>query len=299
MFSYYLIIRFATRSWYGECVQCEQFKLRLERPGRELPNYYGCKCCQFLFNDCLINSFIIHNFNFLQYNCRTDQCDKIKKSGCTRIPRFSTPRLSYEKKPLGSTGKADNAAYLNANKDIVAGYFMETGTCIEDSHCEQPSDQCFMNSCESGTCAMENWCETRKNVCGSGKGWVEIDVLLDKWPQEVKWSLEKNKDGVISMQGSNDDINMPLGTKEYNIRNFDSNDRYVCLDNGNYKFTINDSYGDGLASPGYYKIMYEGMEEVINSMIIGNYASSATHFFILGPPVSSTISPTASVSFFL
>ncbi|GFH58231.1 hypothetical protein CTEN210_14707 [Chaetoceros tenuissimus] len=235
------------------------------------------------------------NGNFrtiMGYNCRTDQCDKIKKQGCTRIPRFSTPRLTYEKKPLGATGKADNAAYLNANKDIVAGYFMEAGTCIEDSHCEQPSEQCFLNSCESGTCVMENWCETRKNICGTGKCWLEIDVLLDRWPQEVSWSLEKNNAEVISMEGASDDINEPLGTKEYNILNFASNDKYVCLDNGNYKFTIYDSYGDGLSSPGYYKILYEGMENEING--IGNYGSSATHDFTLGPQEFSTTSPTAS-----
>ena len=174
----------------------------------------------------------------------------------------------------------------------MAGYFMEAGTCIEDSHCEQPSEQCFLNSCESGTCVMENWCETRKNICGTGKGWVEVDVLLDKWPQEVRWSLEKNNVEVISIQGASDDINEPLGTKEYNIRNFASNDKYVCLDNGNYKFTIYDSYGDGLSSPGYYKILYEGMEKEING--IGNYGSSATHHFTLGPQESSTTSPTAS-----
>ena len=56
------------------------------------------------------------------YNCRTGQCDQIKKSGCTRVQRVSNPDIKYQGKAIG-TATANNAKRINDVRTIVAQYY--------------------------------------------------------------------------------------------------------------------------------------------------------------------------------
>ena len=60
--------------------------------------------------------------SIMGYNCRTDQCDKIQKSGCTRVQRVSNPDIKYQGKAIG-TKKANNAKRINDVRKIVAQYY--------------------------------------------------------------------------------------------------------------------------------------------------------------------------------
>jgi len=65
--------------------------------------------------------------SIMGYNCRTDQCDKIKKSGCTRVQRVSNPDIKYQGKAIG-TATANNAKRINDVRTIVAQYYDSAAT---------------------------------------------------------------------------------------------------------------------------------------------------------------------------
>merc|ERR1719161_3270915 len=56
------------------------------------------------------------------YNCRTGQCDQIKKNGCPRVQRVSNPAITYQGKAMG-TATANNAKRINDVRKIVAQYY--------------------------------------------------------------------------------------------------------------------------------------------------------------------------------
>jgi len=60
--------------------------------------------------------------SIMGYNCRTGQCDQIKKNGCTRVQRVSNPDITYQGKAIG-TATANNAKRINDVRKIVAQYY--------------------------------------------------------------------------------------------------------------------------------------------------------------------------------
>merc|ERR1712183_192329 len=72
-------------------------------------------------------------------------------------------------------------------------------------------------------------------VCPGGCSLL-VTVVTDGWPNEITWSL-KNPDGAETLT---------------NTTNMESEQAYYsdfCLYNGNWTFTIRDSYGDGISPP--------------------------------------------------
>jgi len=65
--------------------------------------------------------------SIMGYNCRTGQCDQIKKSGCTRVQRVSNPNIKYQGKAIG-TATANNAKRINDVRTIVAQYYDSAAT---------------------------------------------------------------------------------------------------------------------------------------------------------------------------
>jgi hypothetical protein len=60
----------------------------------------------------------------MAYNCVQGECDKNRKSGCTRIQRFSNPnvKFNYKNKKAGDVG-ADSASHIDNVANEVAAYF--------------------------------------------------------------------------------------------------------------------------------------------------------------------------------
>ncbi|MFM9028831.1 MAG: lysyl oxidase family protein [Bacteroidota bacterium] len=78
-------------------------------------------------------------------------------------------------------------------------------------------------------------------ACQPGTEEVVIRIVPDSWPQEISWQLAVNGSGIIgSGNYVGDTICVPTGT---------------CLE-----FTINDSYGDGIYSPGGYWLYINGVQ---------------------------------------
>jgi len=113
------------------------------------------------------------------------------------------------------------------------------------------------------------------SIGGGGTIPVDVEIQLDNFPGEVSWTLNTSGGSNIA-SGSGYTTANQLIQQSYN------------LTGGNYIFTINDTYGDGLTSTGgYYQV------EVDGSIIIGpvNTAySSNTHPFTVGAAAFSCLS---------
>lgn len=73
---------------------------------------------------------------------------------------------------------------------------------------------------------------------------VLVKVVTDSYASEVSWKIFEQ--GTTTLVASKDRMNS--GT----------NNTYVCLDYECYTFTIYDDYGDGMSSPGYARITFNG-----------------------------------------
>lgn len=93
------------------------------------------------------------------------------------------------------------------------------------------------------------------------------DFVFDGYASEFSWSLANADGEVIVTGGGYED-----GTETAS--------RSLCLDQGAYSMTINDSYGDGLTYPnvGSVTLSYAGEEFAVVS---GDFGSSATVNFTL------------------
>lgn len=121
---------------------------------------------------------------------------------------------------------------------------------------------------------------------------LRVDVLTDKYPGETSWDIKNTSTG--SQVAS-----VTQGT--YNKRRSLETWETACVSPGEYTFTMNDSWGDGICcnyGVGSYTI-YHGGEEVASG---GDFGISVIETFgSLGPPPTSspvtsspTINPTQS-----
>eukprot|EP00586_Coscinodiscus_wailesii_P017156 CAMPEP_0172518240 /NCGR_PEP_ID=MMETSP1066-20121228/290694_1 /TAXON_ID=671091 /ORGANISM="Coscinodiscus wailesii, Strain CCMP2513" /LENGTH=503 /DNA_ID=CAMNT_0013300577 /DNA_START=83 /DNA_END=1592 /DNA_ORIENTATION=- len=89
--------------------------------------------------------------------------------------------------------------------------------------------------------------------CGAGEAEMEITITLDNYPGETTWNLIKEC-GSTSVQRSGGPYTTPGGTEVIK----------ECLpDNQQYKFTIKDSYGDGICcsyGQGSYSVKFNENE---------------------------------------
>ncbi len=99
------------------------------------------------------------------------------------------------------------------------------------------------------------------NTCGKKGKQFEVELVLDNWPTETSWMLEKV---------CNDSKTIVLQDKANGIKS--------CIEPGSYKFTIFDKFGDGMCCKqgrGGYKVYYDGA--LVGSG--GEFKSSEESFF--------------------
>jgi len=101
--------------------------------------------------------------SIMGYNCRTGQCDQIKKNGCPRVQRVSNPAITYQGKAMG-TATANNAKRINDVRKIVAqyydsaarqsGYFLADGGTSCDQACQKKGEMCDANSLKNAAASV-------------------------------------------------------------------------------------------------------------------------------------------------
>ena len=114
---------------------------------------------------------------------------------------------------------------------------------------------------------------------------AEINILTDQSPQETNW--------VLSKITTTNDITILEGNPQQKGSYYADE---ICLGDGEYNFTIYDSYGDGIGGDGHYSISLDG--KVIAKG--GNFGTSETVAFPIPydkfPSQSPSMSLTPSLS---
>jgi len=115
---------------------------------------------------------------------------------------------------------------------------------------------------------------------------VRVEIQTDNYPRETGFKLEKMKSGGAEMVMSVEETTYTTpSTME---------EETGCIDDGEYEFTITDSYGDGLCcgyGQGSYKVYVDGEEQIKG----GEFGSSETKDFTVGS-TSTTTSPSGTPS---
>lgn len=110
----------------------------------------------------------------------------------------------------------------------------------------------------------------RSSVCGNGMQQIRINIQFDKWGKENSWEL-RNTDTGEKITGE------PMGT--YEAMDFES--LMVCLEDGNYRFTIFDDFGNGICcqeGEGYYELSMD--DEIIVYDKFGTGAKRSNDFIV-------------------
>lgn len=122
--------------------------------------------------------------------------------------------------------------------------------------------------------------------CSAGNTKFEFETLTDSWPSEVTWSLAST-DGKFLWDTASTESGI-----DYTFEINTVNTQNLCIDSTkDYVFTISDSEGDGIDSPGYYTIKYNGVTLKTNSAF---GRSEVTSFSGGGIPATTAPVPVTS-----
>lgn len=138
-----------------------------------------------------------------------------------------------------------------------------------------------------------------ERVCPSDDARFTLTIQFDSFPEDISWELKNLLDDVtpVILRSNQTTIPPPPGITDYPGygTEFTEDALYVdrcILRDGRYCFTIADSFGDGIASSGYYEIASNG-SIVVNDG--GGFGSSeSTNFTSNGDIITPTPAPTVS-----
>ncbi|MBL0025175.1 MAG: hypothetical protein IPO98_09275 [Saprospiraceae bacterium] len=123
--------------------------------------------------------------------------------------------------------------------------------------------------CPTCTDGIKNGTETGVDCggicapCGSCIN-ISVEIKTDQYPGEISWTI-KNASGTIVSSGGNYLLGQTLYTHPY------------CLPTGCYTFNIVDAFGDGILSPGYFRVL-QGTSEIVSN---STFTTSKTVNFCL------------------
>jgi len=119
-----------------------------------------------------------------------------------------------------------------------------------------------------GTTVLNNRTSTtiklQRDNCPGITRTVLLDIAFDPYASEISWTLFDSSDNVIASSTPYSD-----GTASFAAR--------FCLTPGNYKFVMEDSYGDGLAPSGSYNLSYTNGTSLATAN--GNFGFTSTKTF--------------------
>ena len=171
--------------------------------------------------------------------------------------------------------------------------------CTSNAQCDD-SDACTMDSCVEGVCSNSPRLESELcGACPAGERVLDIRVLTDRYPQETSWTLRnKCTDTIQVLEAQNSDFTE--SATEYGTGQ-------ICVPKGEYEFTINDAYGDGICcnyGQGSFSIAYNGIAVSLveesdfafkssKTIEFGEVCSQNDEFDLATPTASPSESPTA------
>lgn len=93
-------------------------------------------------------------------------------------------------------------------------------------------------------------------TCGVSEELLRVSIFTDYNPDETSWTVKNTC-------GSSSDVIMSGDNYAVPFSSFVSE---MCVPEGQYEFTITDSWGDGIDTPGYYQVEYGNDEEAIGGI---------------------------------
>ena len=81
---------------------------------------------------------------------------------------------------------------------------------------------------------------------------AEVIIRTDQFPAELSWTISKESD-------DNDGAEWIASSDDFFYERDSLVVSKLCLSEGNYTFTIEDSFGDGIGDPGYYNVTSNGI----------------------------------------
>jgi hypothetical protein len=129
-----------------------------------------------------------------------------------------------------------------------------------------------------------------REVCGDGQGRFFLELELDVVPEQIYWEIQNEAGMVIIDHKATTVVDFPVYQPDFRFGTvlFD-----ICLDAGDYTFSMDKQNGKGLLS-GYYKEYVNGINVYTN--MAGNQFGGTTgpkevNTFTVVPPVIPTPNP--------
>tara|TARA_Y100000589_G_scaffold328993_1_gene374414 strand:- start:1057 stop:4500 length:3444 start_codon:yes stop_codon:yes gene_type:complete len=156
---------------------------------------------------------------------------------------------------------------LACNYDVFAT--QDDGTCLYFDECgECGGDNSLCTGCTNlEACNYDQDAIIDDGSCIIGGSGVSISVLTDNYPGETSWQIS-SLEGIVASGGV------------YSTA-FTLYEELLCLEDGCYSFTINDSWGDGICceyGEGYYEINSGGVVIAYG----GDFLNNETVMFCVG-----------------
>ena len=135
-----------------------------------------------------------------------------------------------------------------------------------------------VNNQQDQNSANNSYSKSFSNYPGSSR--LNLNLDLDCWGSEISWQITDNDNTVIweVLENTYPDV-QPAGTTVNEV---------VCLENGCYDFTINDTYGDGMYGSQYTECSVNGNFTMVDQW------NSNTFFSMTAPNANFGVSETHS-----
>eukprot|EP00557_Chaetoceros_sp_GSL56_P002202 CAMPEP_0176500276 /NCGR_PEP_ID=MMETSP0200_2-20121128/13434_1 /TAXON_ID=947934 /ORGANISM="Chaetoceros sp., Strain GSL56" /LENGTH=640 /DNA_ID=CAMNT_0017898871 /DNA_START=1953 /DNA_END=3875 /DNA_ORIENTATION=+ len=140
--------------------------------------------------------------------------------------------------------------------------------CTSNFQCND-SDPCTVDTCSDGVCSNTRVESDECSLC-PGESVLDVTIITDKYPTETSWTIQNECTNTIQISGggyTKPETTYPTGK--------------ICVPKGNYKFTINDTFGDGICcryGQGGFVISYNDSPINIDPMLFSFQSSTIINF---------------------
>jgi serine protease len=176
----------------------------------------------------------------IQFGCEFGGEDSIPKSldavgGCQQILSLSAKMHPPTKRPTKNPTEQPTSASASPPNSFTIPFITWSPTNPSSSLGDRVSD-------EPAICLQ-----------------LEYEIQTDEYANETSWEVKKEPSGEVIGSG-------PSAKTSYNENSlYRGNATNDCLQPGTYTFVISDVFGDGISSPGYYKVSLDGVVLAANS----------------------------------
>lgn len=114
--------------------------------------------------------------------------------------------------------------------------------------------------------------------CTKSQTRIRIELLTDGFPRDTSWEFVSREDTTNKSDGG-----LLLKSREYGVR--ESDIREVCVEEGEYEFTIYDEFEDGICcahGDGYYKLLTLDENDTWRLLVAGaQFGKEVRHNFVI------------------